>query len=359
MSEDKIPFDAKKLRAARKMRAWSMQELADRLASNGVNLTRQALNKYELGSSSPTDRTIKGLARTLDVPLNFFSKRKEEVELKNISFRKLESYSAKESARIEEIVKSKLERYIELEKLLGIPPEFKDPKIGENIIDLDSIDLAANALRAAWGLGNVPIASTRELLENNHIKVIDVESTVELDGFSATANGDYPVVVLNSTKLKNYTARKRWTTLHELGHLLLDLNHLSHKQQERYCHYFAGALLFPRDIFIRVIGEKRNKLSLQELASLKQEYGISMQAIVYRAKELGVISQNYYRQFFFMFNQMGYKVNEPVEYNGKESAKRFDQLLFRALSEKVITLEKAAELKEMTKTEFENHYPFR
>lgn len=358
MSKNIIPFEPNRLRAARKMRAMSMQEVVNELSRHGIQLTRQALNKYELGRSAPSDKTIEVLALALDIPIRFFAS-SSQIELKNISFRKLESYPAKESERIEELVKSKLERYIQLEKLLGIPPEFEDPNIGSGITDLLSVDKAANKLRDTWELGNVPIANTREVLENNHIKVIDVESTVELDGFSATANADYPVVVLNSTKLKEFTARKRWTTLHELGHLLLDLSHLSHKQQERYCHYFAGALLFPRETFKRVIGEKRNNLSLQELASLKQEYGISMQAIVYRAKELEVISQNYYRQFFFMFNQMGYKVNEPVEYHGKESAKRFDQLLFRALSEKVITLEKAAELIDMTVPEFTEKYRFR
>ena len=49
---------------------------------------------------------------------------------------------------------------------------------------------------------------------------------------------------------------------------------------------------------------------------------------------------------------MGWKVEEPYEYEGKEKSNRFDQLLFRALSEELISFSKAASLDNMRLAEF-------
>jgi hypothetical protein len=58
-----------------------------------------------------------------------------------------------------------------------------------------------------------------------------------------------------------------------------------------------------------------------------------------------------------MLDQLGYKVDEPVAYYGKKASSRFDKLLFRALSEDVIDILKAAELKSMTVEDFRKAYP--
>jgi predicted HTH domain antitoxin len=71
-----------------------------------------------------------------------------------------------------------------------------------------------------------------------------------------------------------------------------------------------------------------------------------------RAKDLGILSESYCKQFFFMMNQMGWKVNEPVEYEGVEKSNRFEQLLFRALGEELISMSKAAALNNQTLAEF-------
>lgn len=350
-------FQADQLVSARKLRTLSLRQLAEALGEQGMALSKQAINKYETGASQPSPSVIYALAKTLKVPQRYFFHR-PAISLGQIEFRKLEGYAAKERDRVEELVKIDLGRYLDLEAILNIDAEFKKPPINNTIGSLLDIDNYADSLRIEWDLGSAPIASVIEMLETQHIKVIQVSSAVELDGFSAKANDKYPVIVLNKDKLDEVQDRKRWTALHELAHLLLDFGDLPNKQVERYCHYFAGAMLFPRVNFLKEIGRQRSKLSFQELAAFKQEYGISMQAIVYRAKELGVISENYYRQFFFMFTQLGYRTKEPEDYVGKKASSRFDQLLFKALTEDVITIEKAAELKGKTLDEFRKDYPF-
>ncbi|WP_245189514.1 ImmA/IrrE family metallo-endopeptidase [Lunatimonas salinarum] len=85
---------------------------------------------------------------------------------------------------------------------------------------------------------------------------------------------------------------------------------------------------------------------------MKQQYGISMQALVYRAKDLGLISENYLKQFYIVFTQLGYRSSEPVAYEGVEHSNRFSQLLFRALAEEFISISKAAALKNQKLAEF-------
>ena len=338
------------------MSGLSLQALADRMHNR---ITKQALSKYEQGQMMPTSEIVSLISEVLRVRPDYFYS-ETEVSFGEIEFRKLDKYPAKERQRIIEISRDKLRRYVELEELLGIESRFTNPLTGISISKvkqysdaLPDVEAAANKLRQAWDLGGNSIANVIELLEDHHIKVIEVESSVELDGFSTYVNGNIPVIVLNERKLDGCPDRKRWTALHELAHLLLpDLASFAERPKEKLCHYFAGAVLFPKEAIKSELGERRTKLSLNELGALKQQHGISMQAIVYRAKELGIISENYLKQFFSMFKDMGYKVEEPVQYQGHEKSTRFNQLLFRALAEEIISMSKAAALNNQKLADF-------
>lgn len=343
-----------RLKSARLMGGFSLQALADRI---GNRVTKQALSKYEQGQMMPTSEVVSLLSEALLVrPDYFYSETK--VSFGEIEFRKLKKYKAKERSRIIEIARDTLRRYIELEEIIGISSQLDNPlrdfSIHQDHAQQD-VEAAADQLRHAWNLGGDPLAHVVELLEEHHIKVVEIDSTVALDGFSTYVNDKIAVIVLNKRKLDGCLDRKRWTALHELGHLLLkDLGGFVEKDKEKLCHYFAGALLFPKEAMKSELGERRTKLSLQELGALKQQYGISMQAIVYRAKELGIINENYFKQFFFMFQQMGHREKEPTQYQyqGFEQSTRFKQLLFRALAEEIISMSKAASLNNQRLAEF-------
>ena len=74
--------------------------------------------------------------------------------------------------------------------------------------------------------------------------------------------------------------------------------------------------------------------------------------MIYRFAELGIISESYKRYYYQYINQMGWKVEEPYEYEGKETSSRFEQLIYRALAEDIISMSKAASLKNMKLSEF-------
>ena len=346
-----------RIKSARLMNGLSLQALADRMHHR---VTKQALGRYEQGQMMPSSGVVGLIVEVLKVRPDYFYS-ETEISFGEIEFRKLNRYPAKERQRIVEIARDILRRYIELEELLGIESRFNNPltdisvrKINKHYSEaFPDVKAAADQLRKAWKLGASPIANVVELLEDHHIKVVEVTSSVALDGFSTYVNSDIPVIVLNKRKLDGCPDRKRLTALHELGHLLLpDLATLAEREKEKLCYYFAGALLFPEEAMKSELGERRTKLSLTELGALKQQYGISMQAIVYRAKELGIISNNYLKHFFSMFDEMGYREKEPVLYEGHEQSTRFRQLLFRALAEEIISMSKAAALNNQKLADF-------
>jgi len=80
-----------------------------------------------------------------------------------------------------------------------------------------------------------------------------------------------------------------------------------------------------------------------------------MQAIVKRAHMLGIVSDFYYQNFQVMLNRKGWKKKEHVEYEGREEAIRFKQLLHYAVSEEIITLSRGAELANINLSDFKEN----
>jgi Zn-dependent peptidase ImmA (M78 family)/DNA-binding XRE family transcriptional regulator len=343
---------AKRLKSARVMAGLSLQDLAEKLKNH---VTRQALHKYEKGEFMPDSEMIGLLCEALSVRQDYFY-RKNVVKLGEIEFRKFSRYSAKEKNSLIEKTRDVLSRYLELEEILHIESTFPQKPKGAPIQSNEEVEKVAVDLRKEWKLGLDPIFNLIELLEDHNIKVIEVDDADGFDGLSAWANeGKVPVIVLNNSKLKSLD-RKRFTALHELAHLLMNFEGLTEKQKEKYCHYFAAAMLLPKETLEKEVGKSRSKLLLPELGAIKRQYGISMQAIAYRLKDLGVITGSYFKQFMFFVSQSGYKMEEPYPYEGQEQSGRFHQLLFRALGEELISMSKAAALNNQKLAEFRTQH---
>jgi Zn-dependent peptidase ImmA (M78 family)/DNA-binding XRE family transcriptional regulator len=341
---------SERLKSARVMGGLSLQELADKLNNR---VTRQALHKYEKGDFMPDSEMIAHLCDALGVRPDYFF-RKEEVNLEEIEFRKYTRFPVKAKNSLIEKAKDKLARYLELEEILGIESRFSITFPNEPIRSNEQVDQFTLDLRNQLKLGRGPIFNLIELLEDNHVKVLEIESEDSFDGLSAWANNrQVPIVVLNNSKTRSLD-RKRFTALHELGHLVMNLEGLTDKQKEKFCHYFAAAMLLPKETLFEEVGKSRHKVFIPELGAIKKQYGISIQAIAYRMKDLEIISESYFRQFMFFVSQMGFKSEEPPEfaYNGEEESNRFNQLLMRALAEELISMSKAAALSNMKLAEF-------
>jgi Zn-dependent peptidase ImmA (M78 family) len=240
----------------------------------------------------------------------------------------------------EEITES-VSRYLEIEQFLGIETSFSNPLINFPIKDGEDVESAVEQLILHWKTGMNAIPNVIEMLEDKEIKVIETDAPLEFDGLSGWADDKIPVIVVN----KNYeNERKRFNALHELGHTILQFDDdLSEKEVEKLCHRFAGALLIPKETFFAELGKKRTSISLNELKTIKESYGISIQAIMARAKDLEVINQNTFLQFRIQITNN--RTEKGLgQFVGKERSDRFKTLVFRAATEEIISMSKAANL---------------
>jgi Zn-dependent peptidase ImmA (M78 family)/DNA-binding XRE family transcriptional regulator len=340
---------AQRFVSARKMAGLSLQELSDRV---GNVVTKQALSKYEKGLMKPDSQILLSLAKALNVKVDYFFRRKP-VELKGVEFRKKASLTKKKKEAIEQQTADFLERYLELENILNIKSEFTNPIEGIVCSNIEEVEKAAGKLLDAWDLGRNPVPNVLEMLEDKGVKVFEFSADDDFNGLSTWVNNCAVIVVNSSLDI----VRKRFTAIHELAHLVLQFKEdLPEKEKERLCHCFAGAILLPGESLLEEIGANRKKFALRELIDLKEYFGISIQAIIARARNLSLIDEGTYKSFWIAWNRMGYRKNEPGEYKGKEHATRFQQLLLYAAAEGIITLNKAASLANQPLAEFEKDF---
>lgn len=334
-----------RLKSARKMAGLSMEVLAEK---TGKVVTKQAISKYEKGRMNPGGDALIALSRALGVKPEYFF-RSQKITLSELEFRKKSKLGRKEEQSIKHRTLDFLERYLEIEDILGEKAVFRDPASDIRILSHADAEKAAGKIRRKWKLGDAPISNLMELLEDKGVRIYEIETGGNFHGISAWAE-NIPVIAV---RVQDDLLRKRFTIAHELGHILLSFPESGNqKSREKLCHTFAGAFLLPKNVIKAELGDNRSGIALWELKKIKGIYGISIQAIMARANRLGIISDYTYRNFCIAVNSKGWKIREPGEYIGKEHANRFDQLVYHAAAEDVVTFSKAAELLNVSLSEF-------
>lgn len=329
---------AHRLKTARLIQGLSQVDLAEKLA-----VSKQAISKYEHGQMLPDSRVLLKISQILGQKPDFFT-RPVSVGMESVEFRKKSVLKGKNLTAVKARIASEIECYLELEDILGIREAFSSPLDNFSIKNIEDVEAATIHVLEVWNLGFNPLPNVVEMLEHKAIKVVEIDAPQSFDGLSTTVKNGVPVIVLN----KNFdVVRKRFTALHELGHLLMTLpNDISHKAKEAFCNRFAGAMLIPKHIFIEEMGAKRYNVSVNELIKIKESYGISIAALVYRANDLRVITDSSAKRFWKFRNESTKRKKEIGwgSYKGQETSGRFEQLLYKALAEELISWSKAASL---------------
>lgn len=335
----------RRLEQARRMRGLSLRALSEAL---GGAVSYNALHKYEQAAMLPDSSVLRALTKALGQPADFFF-RPFSVSLAGIEFRKKSALGARQVDAIREEAADFFERYLEVEEAVGLDTVFVHPLPDFVVRRPEDVETAAEQLRTAWALGLDALGNVVELLERQQVKVYLLDADAKFDGFSGWS-GPIPVVVIN----QRFPAdRRRLTALHELGHLLLKFPAGSDaKTIEKLCTRFAGALLMPRAAFEREWGGHRTSVTLRELVDIKQDFGISIAAIMARARDLGFLSDHHYTQFCIHRNKQGWHKQEPGGYAGEEASNRFDQLLQRAVATEALSMSLAANLARKPLAEF-------
>lgn len=312
----------------------------------GRLVTAQAIGKYERGVSSPRPHVLEALARSLCVSVDYLFE-EDSLRVSVVEFRRKGRLGKRQVARIEAQTVDALERYLAVEDVLGIP--YQDWKASFRDIHALSgpseAEEVAERVRECWSLGDGPIRSMVGLVEDNGIRVLSLDlGGGRLDGFMATAqraDGEkLSAIVVNERQEDG--ERRRFTVAHELHHLLVD----GREESERAAHRFAGVLLMPESALRDRLGTRRTSVAWDELIALKRLFGVSLQALTFRCRELGIFSVVLSRQLGREFARRGWSRPPYVEpgRSKPETPSRFRSLCLRALAEGRVTAPRAAEL---------------
>jgi Zn-dependent peptidase ImmA (M78 family)/transcriptional regulator with XRE-family HTH domain len=258
--------------------------------------------------------------------------------LEKIRFRAGERLASKTEAALKYRIADYLQKYLELEAILGQPAPFKNPLGLLAPRSREEVEAAAARVREAWELGRGPIVNLLGLLEDKGVKIYETRGIDFFEGLS----GRYGEVVFVAVSMDRPADRVRFTAAHELGHLLCDFD--AAESPEGECHAFGAAFLLPRPALEKAFTPARRKVTLGDLAEIKETYGVSLQAIMYRAHRLGFATDRQFRSFRKTLRDKDWLVTEPVAYEGKERAGRFRRLLHYAVAAAILDIGRAAEL---------------
>jgi Zn-dependent peptidase ImmA (M78 family) len=287
-------FDPGRLAQARRMARLNKTEL-----QRQVGVSASALGQYERGEVTPRPETIAELARALGVPVGFFAYGRPRVQLDvtQASFRRLRATSVGQQQQAIAFVEQVWELSAYLEELVEFP-EIDLPAwawADDGVSRAPDPITAARLIRQQWDLGDDPIKFFAYELERHGVLTVlfslredpSVPEASRIDAFS-TAALPRPVVVLTPDKADD-VLRHRFSAAHELGHIVLHAGtHATGVAAEREADAFAAELLMPR---ARMLDELPRRLNIARLEELSQRWGASTKALVFRSKELELISE--------------------------------------------------------------------
>lgn len=301
-------FDGSRLTLARHLAGLRKSELATRMEKSAT-----AVAAWESGAKRPTVATVAQLALSLSVDPGFFAVRPDDVTALRTTphFRSLRSTSqlgrdqAMAYGQLAVDIAANLERHV----------EFPEPDVPAQPVSIDGLDdggpeLAARLVREQWGLGEGPVGHLVRLLETHGVLVVfSPVQTASVDAYSF-AGRLRPVVVLNPIKRDYY--RQRFDVAHELGHLVMHTDaEPGGRTVEEQAHRFASELLMPaaqiRDLLPATMGGH----PWRTLGQLKEQWGVSMQALLYRARQLGRLGEVSYRNAMTTISSRGWRRDEP------------------------------------------------
>lgn len=291
-----------RIKQARELCGFNQKELARR-----TGLSQPTIAQFELGLREPTEETLKVLAFQLGFRPGFFrDPDAPDFPLgSHLLYRTRTGLTKTEKVRAHRFAETVFQAIERLRKSLDlIKPTI--PQVREESAQ------AARITRAALGQRpDTPIGNLVRIAEHAGVFVIPVPLNIEdPDAFSTWAGLESatPVIALLSGRPGD---RVRMTVAHELGHLVLHRPlRITVKEAEREAYEFAAELLMPAQA---ILPELHETDSIEDYARLKTRWRVAIQALIRRAHDLGVISDNRYKSLFQRLSALGMRKKEqPV-----------------------------------------------
>lgn len=332
---------SQRLKNARIRKGFSNRGLAE--AMNNI-VSAETLRNYENMKSFPNSDVMERLTIVLEVKIDdLFRPFTINWEKVNFSFRKRKSMTKAQEEIVMQQIKDNAEHYIELEETLDIAPTIKSliEYCHKNIVcDEADARIIAQSMRKYLNLSEEPIVSIQDVVERCGVKLLPVSIEAKMDGVNFECNGH--VFICYNCGSENIE-RRRFTIAHELGHLLLNIPSQHKEKEEKLCDAFASELIMPSVKLKAMLGENRHNISLTELKQIQSLFGMSVDAIMYSAKEHNIITENRLRTYF-VIKRTHEKLAAEIDKSlfQEDDKNRYESLVYRALSSEMITVSKAA-----------------
>lgn len=317
-------FYGARLKNARMYRGLTLTELAKR-----TEISKQSLSLYENDNNTPDHMKVRDLASELSFPYDYFFQKDNYItKTETTYFRSLASATKKDrtaqSIKLEYVAKMYeiLLEYISF-PVMNLPSVnfegYDDVFECESPEAIQEMENIAETVRKYWEVGTGPIKDFQYLLEKNGIIVTGFDTKEDkIDAFSqrtiVAGNDIYFIAVALGNRPEG---RIRFDMAHELGHILLhpwseDLEAITKdefKARERQANMFASAFLLPRSSFGKDI--VAYPTDLQYYQFMKKKWKVSIQAMIYRTHQLGIMSDNQYQYLMRQVSKNGWRQREP------------------------------------------------
>ncbi len=289
-----------RIKQARELRGLTQTKLAELL-----KVTQGRIAQIEGEFRDVADSLIAEIAYRTELPVSYFSKPPENwLSAGSLLFRARTSISKREITQSLRDAEHVFGMAHSMAKSLDIPVSLRT-------LDGDPRD-AARKTRMALGISATePVHNLIRLLEGAGVWVLAIPAIEGRDAFccwAQTERGEIPVIVISPDCPGD---RLAMNVAHELGHLVLHKNQLGRLSPELEKEAFAyGAEFLMPEAGIR--SDLRPPISLTRLARLKPKWGVSIQALIRRAYDLGIISERQYRYLFMQLSSKGWRTTEPI-----------------------------------------------
>jgi len=300
-------FSGGRLTLARQLAGMRKSDLA-----HAIGKSPTSISAWESGSKRPTSATVAELSLGLGVDPGFFLVRGEAPALTSTPhFRSLRSTSqiARDQAtaygQLAVDLTLAVERHVDF-------PEVTVPifPVSEQALDGERPEDAAKFVRRDWAMSPGPVGHLVRLLENHGVLVVfSPLGAASVDAYSFEASSR-PVIVLNPQKDDYY--RQRFDVAHELGHLVMHRDaEPGGRIVEDQANRFAAEFLMPEEDISPLLPKSMNRNVWAQLGHLKEKYGVSMQALLFHARRLAVLSDVSYRNAMMTVSSRGWRRSEP------------------------------------------------
>ncbi|PPI56257.1 ImmA/IrrE family metallo-endopeptidase [Rathayibacter toxicus] len=312
-------FNGRRLTMARQLAGLRKARLAELIGMSPASVTG-----WESGAKQPNRVTVAKLALALRVEPQFFAGGVPP-RVEKPHFRSLRSTP--------QIAQDEAEAYgqfvTEIANLLEKVVELPDTLLPDLPVAPDGADVspeeAAREARDFFGITPGPLQHVVRLAERAGVVVVFSEPGIAAIDAYSLHTGMRPIIVLNPVKDDYY--RQRFDVAHEIGHLIMHHDaEPGGKVAEEQANRFAAEFLMPAEEIGPYLPTTTAGRGWVKLAELKEHWGVSLAALLYRARTLGVMGDVTYRNAMIRMSQKGWRRAEP----GRISSLEAPSMLARA-----------------------------